>query len=679
MSALYIYDNSIQNSVLNDSSHLNLDEYIQSKPKQHFLQKSTNDFRLSTTLKQAQHFQEDKKMNLKTTSISNLNEFINEVSKFKDFKTENELSKLISNLQNLISFLNTYICKPQNNSLSNNLNLELIQIESDLKNITNNIENYQKDIKLSKEKIEFMKNKMDEKSKDISQLSLKKIELEIQTKNKSESLILKTTQLEISQKSFLKVQKNLDDSEANIINKKCEIDELMSKQIKLSLKIKEQNSKSNEIELEIIQVKRGITDLTEIQKVTENEINGKLEILQKLQKQVRLNDSQKNNLESRKNELNKICEEVSSKIDGSNLHIFNLRTDVTQRTAKYITLKSFNEQNKTETLHLTTMFENEKQICDFEKTKFEKMLKEIEIIKEQIGYNGICLEVLKVLNEFKLFFFENISKSKKDQLINFDKKNKLERDIVQLRIKIINETVKISEKEINNEAGDSLMETLENDLKNIEDLNSQPQNLSKLINLESFKSSFVNSIFFQISEINKLTSDTTPTSKTIKICEIINSNDEDNFFMAQFPISPNTNEPDFLFPCPLISSNSHFVNSSFGVDYSQNNQNEICMIDFTDADILKFSRKKTPDNESDTKRQLKFPNTPSRSGQNSSQTNLGDLANTWAIIIKELANVVQSLTKCSSIFANTVSFFVGKLQKDNLEIPNFRNLVVKFI
>ena len=256
-----------------------------------------------------------------------------------------------------------------------------------------------------------------------------------------------------------------------------------------------------------------------------------------------------------------------------------------------------------------------------------------------------------------------------------------ETEIKELKSQILSEKLKLKTQSSKKEANKLLVEFLRNNLEKVRNIRQKESaKCQQLEDFEKDKIEFIDLIFSQLCELNK----TTKKSKRRTIAndhlnDLLNtfdrndSSNSNNFVMANKPSSD-------LFDKTLLEPENGRTSLPLNeTTSSRNNDNDSVNIDIYNQRERRFSRKPQPDASMELKRGIKNISSPSRMSDMGVKRELGDVGSNWLNLVKEMSNFVQFITKTSSIFANTISFFMGKFPKEGQEANSVRASIIKFV
>lgn len=672
ISALYVYENSVQKSALNDSSHFNLDEFV--SPQTH-KQKANKDFNKSNINHNRQ--QEDKMSILRSNSVSHFLDRVNDLSKTtENRKLETSVDQLNTKITEFVSLLTNQTQLLSQDAVFDSLVKQLNHHKSELRVLTDRIELHKREVDKVNQSLQVTKELLQEKSKELSDLSTKRNELTETIANSESEISAKQKLIGDLEITALKLQRTLDDNQLILSHKQAEIEELVIKRNKTEERINKIKEKCTEIDLETSEFQKQIYELEELRKMNEEERNMKEEELAKLQKQVRVQESQRRNLETQKNELGKLCEELNFKVQNDAFEVAKLSSEQLKLSAVKKTLESALSDSHAKLSQL--QLNNERLVQ--KNTEMRQQIRHNIASIDSLSRDTNDLDLLALCGQFVAQVESSLSHLSKSVASN-QLRIETEANLSSLKEQIIAETVRLKVQESTIEAQSSLTEMLSAHLSKLKSSTADVSTQS-LVRFETLKADFVDSIYDRLNLLREVTEfDAKRGSKDLKMSEILIATDN------QLPESRRESELD-------TSRKTHQIREFLR---SNTDKPTSSQLSFEEIDILKivqeeprtpepsvssalpFSRKKTPDQIASVQRQNRMTKTPIKTETQNSKQEFSDIEIYWNAISRDLGSIVQFITKGSSLFVNTVSFFVGKLPKESVSVQTMRTAVMRFV
>lgn len=692
ISALHVHDHSVRDSVNDDVSHLNLDDYCSpGTHKQGGPNRSSSNFLHSATMGLTMRPIEDKPSIGRTASISNLFEKINDICKTGEVRpklAEPSADKLVSKLQEMTTLLANQVAALGQDSAQEMLAMQLGQAKGELDSLLERLEVHKREMEKTEQSLQVTRELVQEKTKEQSDMITKKANLTAELKHLEEALASKHKQMGELQISIMKLQRSVDDQEMALSHRRAERDELRDRKVALDIRIQDLQTKASDTELEISEVRKTLFELDEIRKLTEDEKNFKEEQLKSFQKQVRVQESMIKSLESQKSELGGLCDELQSKLAVETHEVTALQAEQSRLTVMSEQLRASLDGMIDEAGQVKAQEEIARSKVEEMRGQIKAKLMLIDSLAKEVERVESGMDLLALCGQFVAQVENALSDLAKRNAASFEVRKKVEVDIATLRQEIINETIKRQNAEAQVQAQQSVTDILKTDLSKLKDQAPEASTMNTIANLETLKSEFIDTVYQQLSEFKKLADLPSHKSKRDdKMSAILSAldhpdnlsfrgSDQQSFRAQQIEDFLNMQNRD------MDMSRHHRRDSNpsvtFEMDMSNAGFEEMCNVDYSYIDESRFSRKQTPDVGPDGPKRHRATTHAATAGEGASgRKDFSDVDLHWTAVVKELTNLIQFIIKGSSIFANTVSYFVSRLPKECPEVQGLRNTVIK--
>ena len=680
ISALHVYESSMQSSILNESSHMNLDEYI--FPTNTKTKNNTRPvFNCNVNGKRKQ---ENENNNIEFTEfLFNLNDKITEVAQVANFntdKSQKEYSNLITQFQSILKMFNIQISSSCDSFVPKYSN-QIAELTNELTKITSHFESRKNETEKLEQLTIITKQMVKEKNRELNDMIAKKTKTNIDLRELEDNLTSKTKAIGDLQITIMKLQRNYDEAQINYFHRKTECEDLETKTKALNKRIEENNFRISQIDQEINEVQKQIFDLDELRKLSEDDRNCQLDQLEKLQKQLRLLESQQKSYTSQKNELLETCEEFQVKINSTNSEIMTLKSETIRKQSMLEMLQKYSKQNDDELLGLKNKVRIFGEKIDKTNGDLIHKVSEIEQQQNRISNYENATELFEICDQFVSFMTSSLNEISELKINNKQTRKKLELEIAEMQHRVISKTLKIKVTECDLEANKMLSSCLIDNLAKLKTQTSDSENSTQVFDFENEKLQFIELMFEKLTDLNQFSSfSTNKTKQESQMKEMYSIFDQNGSVCSE--------SSNFIVSSKFKNDGTYGNRNEFDRKLSQNvlgnhalkqTDSEVKNIDIYDFRERKFSRKRTPDGSIDLRRNAKDAGSPSRLSEFGIKRDLTEVGNHWLSLVKEMSNFVQFITKSSSIFANTISFFMSKFPKEGTEANQLRSSIIKSI
>lgn len=682
ISALHIYDSSAHNSMLNESSHLNLDEFMSPETLKHNPSKTSQRLLPQQSLGQTAKAAGDRTTGGPHPNISNIFDKINELCRTGDPKTTNpdsSLENLSGKVRDIRALFSQASAQIHQVAGSETLEAQVQKSQRELEELSEKVEALKRDRERTRQSLAVTNELIHDKTTELSDLTSKKSALALELKQAEDSLSAKHRQIGDLQISTMKMQRSVEDSRAALAHKTSELEDLVAKKEALSQRIEDIQNKSSDVELELSEVRKQLFELEAIRKLSEEEKNVKEDELMVFRKRLVMLEAQKKNLENQMKELGGLWEEGRTKLGAANTELATVQAEILRLTNTNRALQKAVGDAEKEADGLKIQVAAEKGRCDGLRKKLKEGLARIENASRTVESSEVGLDLLAVCGEFVAQVESAISEVDNGGCSPELRKN-VEAELPVLKVKVLDALGAAQVAKARRQASQEVWGDLSVELDRLKDGNPTEKEIGETTDFETLKNDFIDAIWQKLTALKRLSEQkSTNGAQDAQISDLrafLEGWRGGGSHRSHVSIQ-SADGLDALTASHTFSRRVSLPNTSGDLQPVDRATQEGSRPELTESVGPQFYRKHLPENTSESKVPPKGPVTPIKEGGSATKRDFSDVDQLWNAIVKEMGNLIQFITKGSSLFANTVSFLLGKLPKDRYESQGVRSTVIK--